>query len=67
MARKITLVYHGESECWWAESPDLPRYTAAAPTLEELRKMIFTELSLFKGEEFEFFEVFEDRDQARTA
>jgi predicted RNase H-like HicB family nuclease len=67
MARKITLVFHREPECWWAESPDLERYTAAAPTYEELRRMIVEELPVFKGEELEFFEIFEEPEQVKTA
>ena len=33
-----------EGVCWWAESDDLPGFTAAGSTLEELREMYTTEV-----------------------
>lgn len=36
----MRFVYHREPEGWWAESPDLPGFSAAAPTLLELRDTV---------------------------
>jgi hypothetical protein len=57
MARKVTIVYHQDPECWWAESPDIERYKAAREKLEDLRHMIYAELPKFLGEELEIHEV----------
>ena len=35
---EIKIQYHHESEGWWAESPDAPGFTAAAPTFNEVRE-----------------------------
>ena len=57
MARKITIIYHQDPECWWAESPELERYTATRERFEDLRYIIHTELPEFLGEELEITEV----------
>jgi len=57
VARKITIIYHQEPECWWAESPEIGNYTATRERLEDLRYMIHTELPGFLGEELEIAEV----------
>ena len=57
MARKITIIYHQDQECWWAESPELERYTAVREKLEDLRYMIHAELPEFLGEELEIGEI----------
>lgn len=36
----ITVVYHHEGEGWWADSPDLPGYVAAADTLHQVRELV---------------------------
>lgn len=33
----VRVLYHEEPEGWWAESPDLDRWTAAGDTFEEVR------------------------------
>lgn len=45
--RRVTIEYHIEPDGWWAESPDLPRWTAAAVTYEELRDLVFEGLAEF--------------------
>jgi predicted RNase H-like HicB family nuclease len=35
----IRVIYHHEPEGWWAESPDVERWAAAAATYEECRKL----------------------------
>lgn len=36
----VRVTYHHERDSWWAESPDVPGYTAVAATLEELRAAV---------------------------
>jgi len=35
--RTAQLIYHSEPEGWWAASPDLPGYSAAGESFEEVR------------------------------
>ncbi len=36
----LRVIYHHEPEGWWADSPDVAGYTAAAPTYEEVRVLV---------------------------
>lgn len=36
----VHVQYHQEQDSWWAESPELAGWTAAAPTLIELRALV---------------------------
>lgn len=37
---RIRVVCHDDSpHCWWVESPDIPRWTAVANTLAEVRQL----------------------------
>lgn len=36
----LRVIYHHEPEGWWADSPDVTGYTAAAPTYEEVRALV---------------------------
>lgn len=38
--RTAQLIYHAEPEGWWAASPDLPGYSAAGSTFEEVRGLV---------------------------
>lgn len=38
--RQITVIFHHADDAWWAESPDLPGFSALAPTLESLRREV---------------------------
>lgn len=42
--RRITIQYHHEREGWWAESPDLAGFSAAAGNFNELRRRTFVAL-----------------------
>jgi predicted RNase H-like HicB family nuclease len=33
------VIYHYEDGSWWAESPDVPRWSAAGETFNEVRKL----------------------------
>ncbi len=35
----IRIIYHHEEEGWWAESPDLDRWSAAGETYDEVVKL----------------------------
>lgn len=35
--RQITVTYHCDDGMWWADSSDLPGFSAAADTLDQLR------------------------------
>ncbi len=36
---EVRIRYHQEPEGWWADSPDLPGFSAAGETLEEVREL----------------------------
>jgi predicted RNase H-like HicB family nuclease len=35
----VRVIYHCEPEGWWAESPDVPGWTAAGATYDEVRAL----------------------------
>jgi predicted RNase H-like HicB family nuclease len=35
----VRVIYHQEPEGWWAESPDVPGWSAAGMTYEEVRAL----------------------------
>lgn len=37
--REVRIHYHWEPEGWWAESPDLPGFSAAGATFNEVRDL----------------------------
>ena len=38
--KAIRVAVHREESTWWADSPDVPGWTAAAPTRTELEHLI---------------------------
>jgi predicted RNase H-like HicB family nuclease len=36
---RIRVIYHHEGEGWWAESPDVPGWTAVGKTYAEILKL----------------------------
>lgn len=38
--REIRIVVHCDGESWWAESPDITGFTAAADSARELKELI---------------------------
>ena len=38
--RQVTVRYHKEAGVWWAESPDLAGFSAAADSREELKALV---------------------------
>lgn len=50
--RRVTVYYHHEpGEGWWADSPDLPGYSAAADSYESVRQQVTEGVPWFAGEE----------------
>lgn len=45
--RRVRIIYHTEPEGTWAESPDVPGYTATERDLNTLRASITDGLALF--------------------
>lgn len=37
---RVVVVYHSDSGAWWADSPSVAGWTAAADTLDELRRLV---------------------------
>jgi len=35
----IRVIHHSEGNLWWSESPDVPGWSAAGDSLEEVRKL----------------------------
>lgn len=61
--RRVTVVIHQEPEGWWAESPDLDGWSAAAESLDALREQIRGGLEFFLDDTVETVEEFAgDRD-----
>lgn len=45
------VLHHDQDGGWWAESADLPDWTAADPDPQELRKLILEGVAFFVGPE----------------
>jgi len=54
--KKLTIRYHQEAEGWWADSPDLPGWTAVGGTFEELRALAVEGARRFAGSVVELSE-----------
>lgn len=51
--RKIQMHYHYEPEGWWAESPELPGFSAAGTTFAEVRQQAHEGAVFFADEPLE--------------
>lgn len=47
--RHVTIRYHCDGQ-WWADSPDVPNYTAVADSFAELRELVFDGIDFVVGE-----------------
>ncbi|MEX2278479.1 MAG: hypothetical protein WD532_03765 [Acidimicrobiia bacterium] len=47
--RNVTIQYHYDGQ-WWADSSDLPNYTAVADSLAELRALVMDGVEFVVGE-----------------
>lgn len=54
--RTARVLYRSEPEGWWAESPDVPGYTAFGRDYGEVRQMAREGLPDFVGESLEYSE-----------
>lgn len=51
--RKVQMRYHYEPEGWWAESPELPGFSAAGATFEEVCQQAHEGAAFFADEPLE--------------
>ena len=51
--RRIQVCYHYEPEGWWAESPELPGFSAAGATFDEVRQQAHEGAAFFADEPLE--------------
>ena len=54
--REIRVWYHWEPEGWWAESPDLPTFSAAGDTFQDVRDQTWSALPFFCEEDVQILE-----------
>ncbi len=63
--RTVTVRYHQEPEGWWAETDELPTFSAAGASYEEVRERVRDALPDLLGESLELLE--DDRSRGRCA
>lgn len=56
--RQVTVTYHAEPEGYWAESPEVPGFSAAGATLIEVRDMVREGLEFHFDERVQIIERF---------
>jgi predicted RNase H-like HicB family nuclease len=54
---KLTVRYHDDDGCYWAESPEVPGFTAAGDDLADVRKRVFAALRDIVGAEADVTEI----------
>ena len=55
--KSISIHYHVDRGSWWAESPELPGWTAAGDSFDEVRAQALTGAKHFAGEPVDISEV----------
>jgi predicted RNase H-like HicB family nuclease len=60
--RRVTVIYHWEPEGCWAESPEVPGFSAAAPTIEDLRGEVQGGLEFHFGEPSHLVELLAEQE-----
>jgi predicted RNase H-like HicB family nuclease len=45
----VRVIYHRDPEGWWAESPEIPGWSAAGSTYEEVRALVDEGLPIALG------------------
>jgi predicted RNase H-like HicB family nuclease len=63
----ITVLIHHEDGTWWAESPDVSGFSAAADTREQLEDLAMDGLKKFLGEVANMMVAFQMADQVPVA
>jgi predicted RNase H-like HicB family nuclease len=61
----VRVLYHQESEGWWAESPDIEGWTVAGDTYDEVRQLVTDGVTFALASAAD--ERGEDSDEARFA
>ena len=46
-AHRVSITYHRENDTWWADSDDVPGFSAAADTFAETRKLVRDGLAFY--------------------
>lgn len=64
-ARKVRIRYQSEPEGWWAESPDMPRWTAASDALEGIRQLVREGVEFVLGLDPSSVEILEELPSER--
>jgi predicted RNase H-like HicB family nuclease len=54
---EVVVIYHHEGDAWWAESKDVPGFSAAASSLPELRVLTREGLSFHLDEAVDLLET----------
>lgn len=66
--RTIHVVYHHEEGSWWAESDDMPGWTAIGGSLREIRRLVREGIGIFfEGVEIDLRESYADDPAALVA
>ena len=55
--RSVRVIYRAEADGWWAESPDVPGYTAVGKDYDEVHRLAHEGLRDFAGEDLSFQET----------
>jgi predicted RNase H-like HicB family nuclease len=51
--RQARVIYHEEAQGWWAESPEVPGWSAAGGSFDEVRALAEEGLPFFEEEELQ--------------
>jgi predicted RNase H-like HicB family nuclease len=54
---EVRIRYHHEPEGWWADSPDLPGFSAVGRTFDEVREMALDGVAFATDTEPEIVEI----------
>jgi predicted RNase H-like HicB family nuclease len=63
----VRVIYHREPEGWWAESPEIPGWSAAGETYEEVRALVDEGVEIALGRQDVEIEHFVPADSLYTA
>ena len=63
----VRVIYHHEPKGWWAESPDVPGWSAAGESYREVRGLVDEGIGIALGADEVRIEHFVPADTALTA
>lgn len=63
---KLTVCYHRDAESWWADSPSVPGFYAAAEDFSELVALVRDGLAFHFDVDEDRIEIFEQFEDPRT-